>query len=144
MGVFKIAQNYLACKKMSIKKPMEKEISCEEIIKPADIINLLDAFIIFLKEYGSFIGRIGEIEKKDPDIFKKLKEFSSPEILESFLDRVPSEIAGLMLKTFIRMARVSQVKDVMALSPDQKIEHAKEIELIVKDLLEMLKEMRSE
>ena len=132
---------------MSIKKTMDKQVSHKETIKPDDLLYLLDAFVTFLKEYGSFIRRIGEIEKKDPDLFKKLKEFSSPEILETFLEKVPSEIAGLMLKTFIRMARLSQVKDVMELSPDQKIEHAKEIELIVKELLEMwekLKELGSE
>lgn len=129
-------------KNMSIKKSMEKT-SDKASSNTTDLLYILDAFIIFLKEYASFIGRIGEIEKKNPDLFKRMMEFSSPEILEKFIEQVPPEIAGLLLKTFIRMAKLSQVKDVMALSADQKIEHSKEIELIMKDMLELLKTLRS-
>lgn len=124
---------------MSIKKPMDKKISYKEKIESNEVLYLVDAFITLLKEYGSFIGRIGELEKKNPDLFKRIKDFGSPEVLESFVEEVPPEITGLMLKTFIRMAKLSQIKDVMALSADEKIEHAKEIELIIKDLLEIVK-----
>ena len=129
---------------MSIKKPMDKKISYKEKIESDELLYLLDAFITLLKEYGSFIGRIGEIEKKNPNLFKKIKDLGSREFLESFVEEVPPEITGLMLKTFIRMAKLSQIKDVMALPADEKIEHAKEIELIIKDLLEILKKARSE
>ena len=124
---------------MSVEKTMDKKVSYKEKSESTELFYLIDAFITLLKEYGSFIGRIGELEKKNPNLFKRIKDFASPEVLESFVEEVPPEITGLMLKTFVRMAKLSQIKDVMALSADEKIEHAKEIELIIKDLLEITK-----
>ena len=124
---------------MSIKEPMDKKSSYKEQTESNGLLYLIDAFITLLKEYGSFIGRIGELEKKNPNLFKRIQDFGSPEALERFVEETPPEITGLMLKTFVRMVKLSQIKDVMALSADEKIKHAKEIELVINELLEILK-----
>jgi hypothetical protein len=128
---------------MPIKKAIDERVPRGKIIESNEVLYFLDAFVNFLKEYSSFIKRLGELEKKDPHLFTKLKEFSSPEVLESFLDDVPPDMLAPLLKIFIHIAKVSETKDVMAMPADKKIELAEEINRIVEDFLNIMKKGRA-
>lgn len=129
---------------MSIKKTLDERVSHEKTIESDAVLYFLDAFVNFLKEYSSFIKRLGELEKKNPNLFKKLRGFSSPEVLESFLDEVPPEMLGPLLKIFIHIAKVSETKDVMAMPADKKIELAEEINRIIENFLNIMKKGQTE
>jgi len=52
----------------------------------ANLSYLMEDITSLYKEMGSLLKRLGEIEKKNPDIMEKMKQFSSPEVLERFVE----------------------------------------------------------
>jgi len=107
----------------------------------ANLSYLMEDITSLYKEMGSLLKRLGEIEKKNPDIMEKMKQFSSPEVLERFVENVPPETLGKFFRIFIRMAKFSEVKDAMSLPADAKIELGEEMHRVSQDLLDILKKI---
>jgi hypothetical protein len=109
-----------------------------------EFLNLIRIFISMLSENGKLITKMGEIEKRFPNEFKMMKEFS-PEKLDAFVEKAPPEIAGLFLKIMLRAAAIGpKTSRAMGLPAEEKLELGKQINELVKDLEILLKKVEEE
>ena len=116
----------------------------EEKAGYTEFLNLLKIFISMLSENGKLITKMGEIEKRFPNEFKMMKEFS-PERLDALVEKAPPEIAGLFLKIMLRAAAIGpKTNRAMELPAEEKLELGKQINELVKDLEILLKKVEEE
>ena len=126
------------------------EVTDKEIQTPAptpnvmqeDFSKFIEDYVFLLREMGTFVTTMGTTELKHPDMFELVKKFGSPEMLSEFVDKIPPEILALLFKTMVRFTKLAQIKDVMALSPQEKIDVGKEMVQISLDLSELMKKVR--
>jgi len=130
---------------MSLKKiPIESQLDTtkkNELVTMKEFPNFMREFISMVSAMGTFLKTMGNIEKRNPALLENMKNFSSPENLELFVEKAPPEILGLLFKTMIRFTKLSQIKDVMLLSPDEKIQVGEEMEKVSQDLSDLLKKI---
>lgn len=106
-----------------------------------EILNLVRILIAMLKANGKLIAKMGEVEKKFPEEFGLMKDFSA-EKLDTFVDKAPPEIAGLFLKIMLRATTIGpKMNNAMKLSADEKIRLGKEISKLVRDLETLLEKV---
>jgi hypothetical protein len=91
---------------------------------------------------GNFVTTMGKTELKHPDLFEQVKKLSSPEVLSEFIDKIPQDVLAILFKTLMRFARISQIKDIMTLPPQEKIEVGTEMVQISQELGELMKKVR--
>ena len=116
----------------------------EEKEEYTEFLNLIKIFISMLSENGKLITKMGEIEKRFPNEFKMMREFS-PERLDAFVEKAPPEIAGLFLKIMLRAAAIGpKTNRAMELPAEEKLELGKQINDLVKDLEILLKKVEEE
>jgi hypothetical protein len=109
-----------------------------------EFLNLIKIFISMLSENGKLITKMGEIEKRFPNEFQMMKEFS-PERLDAFVGKAPPEIAGLFLKIMLRAAAIGpRTSRAMELPAEEKLELGKQMNELVKDLEILLKKVEEE
>lgn len=123
---------------MSVKEIPKKETP--EVTE--DFLKFVEDYIYLLKQMGNFIVTMGNTEQKHPDMFEQVKKLGSPEVLETLVDRVPPEILTKMFKTLIRFARLSQVNNIMALPPAEKISIGKEMMALSEGLNELMNKVK--
>jgi hypothetical protein len=116
----------------------------QEKEEDTEFLNLIKIFISMLSENGKLITKMGETEKKFPNEFKMMKEFS-PERLDAFVEKAPPEIAGLFLKIMLRAAAIGpRTNRAMELPADEKLELGKQINELVRDLEILLRKVEED
>ena len=125
---------------MSIEKTQTSETP--KILVQDDFAKFIEDYVFLLGEMGNFVTTMGKTEQKHPDLFEQVKKLSSPEVLSEFVDKIPPDILAILFKTLMRFARISQIKDIMTLPPQEKIDVGTEMVQISQELGELMKKVR--
>jgi hypothetical protein len=125
---------------MSIEKTQTPETP--QILVQNDFAKFIEDYVFLLGQMGNFVTKMGKTELKHPDLFEQVKKLSSPEVLSEFIDKIPQDVLAILFKTLMRFARISQIKDIMTLPPQEKIEVGTEMVQISQELGELMKKVR--
>ncbi|HEX9863242.1 MAG TPA: hypothetical protein VGB11_08200 [Candidatus Bathyarchaeia archaeon] len=125
---------------MVIKKPKHQKLP--QTSAQDDFAKFIEDYVFLLGEMGAFVTTMGKTEQKHPDMFEQVKKLASPEVLSEFVDKVPPDILAILFKTMMRFTKISQIKDIMTLPPQEKIDVGTEMIQISQDLSELMKKVR--
>ncbi|MCS7364770.1 MAG: hypothetical protein NDF54_04955 [archaeon GB-1867-035] len=102
-----------------------------------------EALVTFFETFGKIITMIGKLEKKTgKNTEEMMKEFLKPETLVELSKKVPPEIFGEMMSLILEIATMKS-KDIVKLTPEEKIKLGSKFLNLAKRLKKLLKELEA-